>query len=335
MKRAMFCSFRGAVRLGLSVACVLGVLITTVPTHAQMVLLPDNRIILGTVAEIAGDQVKVYTVDVMPRYLSVKQAQEKGIWPLHVGDHLHIVVNEQNMVLGYHQLGDMGSHYVIHGRLAEPLMVGQQWAAIHEDGKDTQTYRVRPLVRSKLAAVPVGSPAVFLIDETNQIMDTAFGSEETLRIAAQGWHGSPPKGVNRQLSGTIVKAMANGEVTIRTQHGVDVATKVRPFLNETIERLPIGERVILLLDNEDQVADISFGRREDVGQVTDRPSAGGPMGEDATGKVGREGPRALPPGQAPGYEGADKGKRAETRVGSQAEPSPPLGPPEDPVTRAR
>jgi len=31
---------------------------------------------------------------------------------------------------------------------------------------------------------------VFLIDETNQIMDVMFGSAETLRTAIQGWHGS-------------------------------------------------------------------------------------------------------------------------------------------------
>jgi hypothetical protein len=70
-------------------------------------------------------------------------------------------------------------------------------------------------------------------------------------------------------------------------------------------------------------------------EPADRPAAGGPMGEDTTGKVGRDGPRGLPPGKAPGYEGADKGRDAEVRLGSQAEPKPPLGPPEDPVQRAR
>jgi hypothetical protein len=259
-------SWMRSIRLSVCVVSWLGAVIFFVPVahgenaHGEMVLLPDNRIIVGTVTEIAADQVKVQTAEVMPRYLSVKQAQEKGIWPIHKGDHLHIVVNEQNMVLGYHLVGDMGSHEIVHGRLAQPLMVGQEWAVVRADGKSEQLYRVRPLVRSKLAAVPIGYPAVFLIDETNQIMDTAFGSDEAVRRATQGWAGSPPKGVNLQLAGTIVKPMANGEVTIRTQHGLDVSAKVRSFLNEKIKQLPIGQRVILLLDNENQVADVAFGQ---------------------------------------------------------------------------
>jgi hypothetical protein len=223
-----------------------------------MVLLPSDRVIVGTVAEIAGDQLKVSTAEVMPRYLSVRQAHEKGIWPLHKGDHLHIVVNEQNMVLGYHVVGDMGSHQIIHGRLTQPLIVGQQWAIVKEDGKAEQTYRVRALVRSKLAAMPIGSPAVFLIDETNQIMDTAFGSDEAVRRATQGWQGSPPKGVNRQLTGTIVSATANGQVTIRTQNGLEQTVLARSFLQDKIDRLGAGDLVILLVDDGDRVSDIAF-----------------------------------------------------------------------------
>jgi hypothetical protein len=222
-----------------------------------MVLLPADRIILATVEEVAGDQVKVYTAEIMPRYLSVKQAQEKGFWPLHKGDRLQIVVNDQNMVLGYHQLGDMGLHRILYGQLSQPLMVGQEWAAIRPEGQDEHMYRVRALVRSKLAAIPIGMPAVFLIDETNQIMDTAFGSDEALRAAANGWQGSSPKSVNRQLAGTIVKAMGNGQVTIRTEHGLDLSVEIRPFLSNKIQHVPIGATIILLLDDEDKVADIA------------------------------------------------------------------------------
>jgi hypothetical protein len=161
------------------------------------------------------------------------------------------------MVLGYHQVGDMGLHRIIYGRLSQPLIVGQEWAAIQPEGEDEQMYRVRPLVRSKLAGIPIGLPAVFLIDETNQIMDTAFGSDEARRAAADGWHGSSPKGVNRQFAGTIVKVMGNGEVTIRTEHELDLTVEIRPFLYHKIEHLPIGETIILLLDDEDKVADIA------------------------------------------------------------------------------
>ena len=246
------------VQQGSPVLLLFGVVLCDVTgANGEMVLLPADRIILATVAEVAGDQVKVYTAEVMPRYLSVKQAQEKGFWPLHKGDRLQIVVNDQNMVLGYHHVGDMGLHQIIHGRLSQPLMVGQEWAAIQPEGKDEQMYRVRALVRSKLAGIPIGLPAVFLIDETNQIMDTAFGSEEALRAAANGWQGSSPKSVNRQLAGTIVKAMGNGEMTIRTEHGLDLTVEIRSFLHSKVEHLPIGETIILLLDDEDKIADIA------------------------------------------------------------------------------
>jgi len=97
-------------------------------------------------------------------------------------------------------------------------------------------------------------------------------------------------------------------------------------------RIALAVALALSCGGAAMAADSSSSRSA---QPTDRPSAGGPMGEDTTGKVGREGPRALPPGKAPGYEGADKGKDAEVRLESQAEPKPPLGPPEEPVQRAR
>lgn len=68
--------------------------------------------------------------------------------------------------------------------------------------------------------------------------------------------------------------------------------------------------------------------------LTNRPASGGGMGEDKTPGGSAEGPRALPPGGAPGYEGADEGKTVTPRVGSQSDFSPPAGPPEDPVPRS-
>jgi hypothetical protein len=64
--------------------------------------------------------------------------------------------------------------------------------------------------------------------------------------------------------------------------------------------------------------------------VTKRRSAGGPMGEPQSGGAGPSGPRALPPDEAPSYEGADKGRVEEPRTGSQmGGREAPLGPPED------
>lgn len=40
--------------------------------------------------------------------------------------------------------------------------------------------------------------------------------------------------------------------------------------------------------------------------ITDKPAAGGSMGEEKAGGAGPSGPRAAPPGEAPGFEGAGK-----------------------------
>jgi hypothetical protein len=226
---------------------------------AQMVLLPDDRVIVGTVTDIRSDQVQVRTDadDVEPRYLSAKEAQEKGVWPLKKGDRLHIVVNEQNTALGYHRVGDPGFHQIVRGRLAQPLIVDQEWAVVQRDGGGERAYHVRPLVRSKVAAVPIRQPAVFLIDETNQLMDVVFGSEETLQAAIKGWHGSPPKGVDRQVRGTIVKPVAASHVTIRTEDGRERIIEVRTFVQDKLAKLPAGESVTLLLDGENKVTDLA------------------------------------------------------------------------------
>ena len=240
-------------------ACA-GLLVLHAPyALGQMVLLPDDRVIVGTVTDIRSDQVQVKTDedDVEPRYLSAKQAQEKGVWPLKKGDRLQIVVNEQNMVLGYHPVGEMGWHQIIRGQLAQPLMVGQERAVIKTEAQRERAYRVGPLVRSKLAAVPIGLPAVFLIDETGQVVDAVFGAEETLQAAMQGWRGSPPTGVDRQLRGTMVKLLGQHNVVIRTEDGRERTFESREFLRDRLDKLRSGELVILLLDQENKVADLA------------------------------------------------------------------------------
>jgi hypothetical protein len=64
MRGLMSCSQMGWNRLGSSVLCLLGVVVMACKRRNG--LLPDNRIIVGTVGEIAANQVKVYTAEIMP-----------------------------------------------------------------------------------------------------------------------------------------------------------------------------------------------------------------------------------------------------------------------------
>jgi len=218
------------------------------------VLLPEDRIIVGTVEDVAADQVKVSTGELMPRFLNLKAGEEKKTRLLQKGDRVEIAVNAQNLVVDYHRLGQSGWHRIIHGNLAQPLAIGQEWAVIRTDKGNEEAYAVRPLARSKVAALPIGAPALFLVGEAKQIMDAEFGSDETLRLATKGWHASPPKAVDRQIEGVVVKTMT---VTIRTDSGKEHAFEVRPFVGDQLAKIPIGKRVILLVDNEHKVMDLA------------------------------------------------------------------------------
>lgn len=105
--------------------------------------------------------------------------------------------------------------------------------------------------------------------------------------------------------------------------------KVKPVLMAAILALPVGGAWAA-----DQNTKTSEQQKQGGLGLTNRPSAGGGSGEDSTPAGSPEGPRALPPGRAPGYEGADKGNVTTPRVGSQRDAKPPAGLPEDPVPRA-
>jgi hypothetical protein len=163
--------------------------------HAKeyRVLWPGHRIFTGTIESIQGDVIKVNTGELQPRFLSLKEAKEKGLSPLKQGDRVQLVVNDQNIVVDYHPAGQGIWHRIIRGQLAQPLPVGQEWAVIRtEEGKEEAFY-VRPLARAKVSAIPVGAPAVFFTDEGNKVIDATFGSEDVLQHKTSEWKKSPPK----------------------------------------------------------------------------------------------------------------------------------------------
>ena len=51
---------------------------------------------------------------------------------------------------------------------------------------------LRPVARSKVASVPVGVDAVFLIDELDKIVDVTYGSLEAVHRAAELWQKKTP-----------------------------------------------------------------------------------------------------------------------------------------------
>jgi hypothetical protein len=225
--------------------------------NGNEILLPDDRLVVGVVEEVRDHEVKVNTGELMPRFLPLKEGRQNQGRPLIKGDLLEIWINNQDLVVGYHPLDTLGWHRIIRGTLVQPLAVDQEWAVIKPAKEKEQAFAIRPLAKSKVAALPVGEVSLFLIDKTNKIVDATFGSEQALQQAMQGWRGSPPKGVDREIRGTFVESGPSNQVTIRTSEGAQTF-EVRPFLQKKLNGLARGTRVILLIDGENKVTDIAI-----------------------------------------------------------------------------
>ena len=224
------------------------------PGH--LVLLPGERIVLGTVEEIFGGMIRVNIGELEPRFLSLKRAVEQGEWPIKKGDRIEIAVSAENFVVDYHPINAPGWHRLIKGRLAQPLIVGYGWAVIRTEGGKEEAFAVQSLARLKVAAMPIDVPALFLIGETNQILDATFGNEQDLHHRAQEWKRAVPTAPDRQLEGTMVKPPTL-VVTIRGKDGKEQQYEVRPFVEERLAKVPQNGDVILLLDGENKVTDVA------------------------------------------------------------------------------
>lgn len=79
-------------------------------------LLKGNRSVLGKVLAITSDQIKVDIGEVQPRFLPLKQAQQKGFPGITEGDDLIVVLNAQNLLVDYHPLDGQASAHIFEER---------------------------------------------------------------------------------------------------------------------------------------------------------------------------------------------------------------------------
>lgn len=217
------------------------------------VLLPGDRIITGTVTAVEDGHAEVNVGEIMPRFLSLDRAREKG-FILAKGDKVEIAVNDQNLVVDYHPIGHPTWHRIFEGTLTQPLVVGQDWAVIRTETGE-RALQVRPLARSKVAALPVNKKAVFLVDQTGKIIDATFGTEDALKETAQEWAGSPPKAAYRHVSGTLVEP--ESWITIETNDGATERYKVLPPAQRALQTVSEGDPIRILLDEEGRVMDVA------------------------------------------------------------------------------
>jgi hypothetical protein len=175
------------------------------PADQDMKTLKGERRVMGTVEEVKGDQAKVNTGEVQPRFIPLKPSREKGLPEIHEGDKIEITLNDQNLIVDYHLVDGSGhpqaghEHQVVKGQIAKPLVVGHDEAVIKTKDGQEKTFEIRSQARSKVASVPVGIDAVFLLDETNKIVDVNFKDEAAAKRAGEVPHKkSPIKGTEER-----------------------------------------------------------------------------------------------------------------------------------------
>lgn len=226
--------------------------------RGEQQLLQGNQTVFGRVEAITSDQIKINIGEVQPRFLPLKPAEEKNFPEIKPGDDLIITVNGQNLIVDYHPLGhSSGGHKIVRGAIADSMPVGHERVVIKgADGKE-QSFEVRSQARSKMRSIPVGTSTLFLVDETNKIVDATFASMDAVKEASQrSADQSSIKHANRQVDGTVVEPLQGDRITIKTGDG-ERPFEVRELMQERLSNIRKGESVILLVDNENKVVDIS------------------------------------------------------------------------------
>jgi hypothetical protein len=71
--------------------------------HLQ--LLPGDRILIGTVVEVRSGQAG----EELPRFVPIEVREAKGLPDLKIGDGVEITVNDQNLLVDVHLIGEGGT----------------------------------------------------------------------------------------------------------------------------------------------------------------------------------------------------------------------------------
>jgi translation initiation factor IF-1 len=225
--------------------------------HPQ--LLPGDRVLLGTVEEVRSEQAKIDTGEGSPRFVPMGVRKAKNLPDLKKGDRVEITVNEQNLLVDVHVTGEGSHHLIIHGQLAQPLVTGHDKAVIRTTNGKEESHFVRPVARSKVASIPVGVDAVFLIDELNKIVDVIYGDKAAVHRAAELWQKKTPlKGSFNRINVVVLKPLDRNTITVRTEDGKEHPYEVRPLILKRMEKLSKGDEVVLLVDEENKVTDVAI-----------------------------------------------------------------------------
>ncbi len=159
----------------------------TIAGSERMVLLPDDRLVPGTVQDVKSGQIQVNIGELMPVFLSVNAASEKGMPSLKPGDKLTIIISAENEFIDFHLANQPGWDRVLKGHLTQPVVGDQRWAVIRTRQCLNEPYEVAEGARQKVLNIPIGVPALYLLNKANLIVDATFGDERALLETLAQW----------------------------------------------------------------------------------------------------------------------------------------------------
>jgi len=217
--------------------------------------IPGERLVDGRITAIRADQIQVNIGNPEPLYLPLKPAVDKGL-EFHVGDPIVVAMNDHNAVVDYHQGKGQSNHRVIKGQLIEPLTVGSDKAVVRS-GDGEQSYQIASRARGKLGAMPIGADAIFLADETGQLVDAQLGSEEAVHQSAINNKAARVKGAHEQVRAVYMGTAPENRIKVTLPPDKEERIlPIRPPLQK-LDRLKDNEAVVLLMDDEGYVVEIA------------------------------------------------------------------------------
>lgn len=232
------------------------------PEQAHPQLLHGDRILIGTVEEVRGAQARIDTGEGQPRFVPMGVREAKELPALKKGDRVEITVNDQNLLVDVHLIGEASYHRIVEGQLTQPLVTGHDRAVLRTAQGKEESHFIRPVARSKVASIPVDVDAVFLIDEIDRIVDVTFGSKEAVHRAAELWKKKTPLKSNfDRIIGVVLAPLENNRIAIRTEGGIEQPYEVRPLAQRRLATLSKGDAVVLLVDDENKVTDVAIPPR--------------------------------------------------------------------------
>lgn len=215
-------------------------------------LLPGNRLVLGRIKSVRSEQIEIDIGNPQSLYIPLKVSQQKG-QSFKPGDPIVVTLNDHNAVVDYHAPDEASHHQVLRGKLSTPLSVGLDKAVVETD-QGQKSFTVADRAKAKLQVIPVGVDALFMADETGELVDAQLASLEAVQASSQN-SKQKIKGAHQQVRATFHGTGEGNQIKI-SEDGQERQVRTRPPLPK-LKDLKEGQEVVLLMDDEGYVMEIA------------------------------------------------------------------------------